>query len=87
MTFRNGLDLLLRLDDQAAADRVGVLGHLPNIAVLHWHGEAFDLPTGTERLTSPLACETQAFASGRNILGLRFHRNAGTLPHLQEVDR
>lgn len=67
----------------AARGRAGLPGHLADIPVLHWHGETFELPAGTERLASTPACETQAFARGRNILGLRFHPEAGMLPDFE----
>lgn len=41
--------------------------------VLHWHGDTFDLPAGAERLCSSALTQNQAFAIGRNVLGLQFH--------------
>ncbi|WP_027091317.1 type 1 glutamine amidotransferase [Cohnella thermotolerans] len=38
-----------------------------------WHGDAFELPPGAERLAYSDACPNQAFAYGPNILGLQFH--------------
>jgi GMP synthase (glutamine-hydrolysing) len=40
--------------------------------VFQWHYEAFDLPTGAERLAESAACPNQAFAIGPH-LGMQFH--------------
>jgi GMP synthase (glutamine-hydrolysing) len=45
-------------------------------AVLHWHGDSFDLPAGARRLASNEHYENQAFAYGRNALALQFHLEA-----------
>jgi len=42
------------------------------IPVLHWHGDAFDLPTGAQRLASTAQCENQAFSIG-SALACQFH--------------
>ena len=47
--------------------------HLEGQAVLHWHGDTFDLPDGCARLASTPMYENQAFALGTNLLGLQFH--------------
>jgi GMP synthase (glutamine-hydrolysing) len=44
--------------------------------VLHWHGDTFDLPSGTERLASTDATPNQAFGFGKAALGLQFHIEA-----------
>jgi GMP synthase (glutamine-hydrolysing) len=49
------------------------LRRLDGQAVLHWHGDTFDLPSGCERLASTHLYENQAFALGPNVLGLQFH--------------
>src|ERR1700733_892463 len=45
-------------------------------AVLHWHGDSFDLPEGARRLASNMHYQNQAFAYGRNALALQFHLEA-----------
>jgi GMP synthase (glutamine-hydrolysing) len=45
-------------------------------AVLHWHGDSFDLPSDATRLASNENYENQAFAYGRNALALQFHLEA-----------
>ncbi len=55
------------------AGRAGPLRHLDGVAVLHWHGDAFEIPEGAENLASTALWATQGFALGRNILGLQFH--------------
>jgi len=59
----------------SAAGRDSCLRHLdaPEAAVLHWHGDTFDLPVGTELLASTQACPHQAFRRGANALALQFH--------------
>lgn len=55
------------------AGRAGPLRHLEGVAVLHWHGDAFEIPEGAENLAATPLCATQGFALGRNVLGLQFH--------------
>jgi len=55
------------------AGRVGPLRHLEGVPVLHWHGDAFEIPEGAERLALTPSCARQAFALGPNILALQFH--------------
>ncbi len=53
--------------------RAGPLRHLEGISVLHWHGDAFQIPEGAENLATTALCGTQGFARGRNVLALQFH--------------
>lgn len=50
-------------------------GH-PDLTVLHWHGETFGLPDGSDWLARTAVCPHQAFRVGR-CLGLQFHLEAG----------
>jgi GMP synthase (glutamine-hydrolysing) len=45
-------------------------------AVLHWHGDSFELQSDATRLASNKNYENQAFAYGRNALALQFHLEA-----------
>ncbi|MAF27986.1 MAG: glutamine amidotransferase [Croceicoccus sp.] len=45
--------------------------------VLHWHGDTFDLPAGSDLLASTDLYENQAFSRGPHILALQFHLEAG----------
>ncbi len=51
----------------------GPLRHVDGCAVLHWHGDTFDLPADAALLASTTACYNQAFAVGSHALGLQFH--------------
>ena len=42
-------------------------------SVLHWHGEAFTLPEGAQRLAATDFAANQAFIHGDHVLGLQFH--------------
>jgi GMP synthase-like glutamine amidotransferase len=41
--------------------------------VFHWHGETFDLPSGSTLLARSEGCENQAFQIGPKVIGLQFH--------------
>jgi len=41
--------------------------------VFHWHGDAFDLPSGAAPLASSALTRYQAFRHGRSAYGLLFH--------------
>ncbi|MCG2572832.1 glutamine amidotransferase [Acinetobacter sp. ME22] len=55
---------------QAANNLLTTLG---DTAVLHWHGDTFDLPAQAELLASSALYPNQAFKIGQNILALQFH--------------
>ncbi len=62
--------------------------------VLHWHGETFDLPDGTENLARTDLCPNQAFAVGGHTLALQFHAEVREeslaqwlVGHIVELDR
>jgi len=48
----------------------------PDVAVLHWHGDQFDIPPGADCLARTEVCPHQAFALGDHALGLQFHLEA-----------
>ncbi len=50
-----------------------VLRHLKDVQVLHWHGDMFEIPEGGDRLAETAVCANQAFAFGRNVMGVQFH--------------
>src|SRR5690606_22046564 len=58
------------------------LRHLAGVPVLHWHGDTFDLPEGTEHLAASRAYPNQAFRIGDWLLALQFHAEMGEDPVL-----
>ncbi len=52
------------------------LAAIDGAAVLHWHGDTFDLPEGAELLASTGITRNQAFSWGKAALGLQFHVEA-----------
>ncbi len=65
----------VELTEQGMASCLGALAH-DDAAVLHWHGDSFDLPDGAVRLASNQFYENQAFSYGDHALGLQFHLEA-----------
>jgi len=55
------------------AGRANLFGVFETTPVLHWHGDNFELPANALQLASTSACPNQAFAYGKNLLGLQFH--------------
>lgn len=58
--------------------RESALARIDGLPVLHWHGDMFDIPHNAIRLAETVACPNQAFACGRNIMGVQFHPEADT---------
>ena len=58
------------------AARGSCLETLEQVAVLHWHGDTYDLPAGATLLASTDLTPNQAFSFGRNALALQFHAEA-----------
>jgi GMP synthase (glutamine-hydrolysing) len=56
------------------------LRQLEGVPVLHWHGDTFDLPAGTELLASSELYAHQGFRRGANLLALQFHAEMGADP-------
>jgi len=55
------------------AAKASPLAAIEGLNVLHWHGDAFDLPSGAERLAATTLCPNQAFRLGDWALALQFH--------------
>ena len=55
------------------AGKTSSLRHLELTAVLHWHGDTFDLPTGAVNLASTDITPNQAFSWNKRGLALQFH--------------
>jgi GMP synthase (glutamine-hydrolysing) len=59
--------------------RASCLAKLDAHAVLHWHGDTFDLPPGAALLAKSAMYDNQAFSLGTNVLGLQFHAEVDAL--------
>jgi GMP synthase (glutamine-hydrolysing) len=59
-----------------AAGRQGPMQFLDGVAVLHWHGDMFDVPPGGALLAETPICPHQAFSYGPNLMGVQFHPEA-----------
>lgn len=68
--------------DLTSAGTGSPLDALGGTPVLHWHGDTFDLPTGTEWLASSACYPHQAFSRGTNLLALQFHAEMGLDPRI-----
>ncbi|WP_211442133.1 glutamine amidotransferase [Collimonas humicola] len=55
------------------AGTASALAALTATPVLHWHGDAFDIPPGASNLAQTAIGKHQAFALGKHVLGLQFH--------------
>ncbi|MGE0746128.1 MAG: glutamine amidotransferase [Rhodospirillales bacterium] len=58
------------------AGRASDLAPLDRAAVLHWHGDTFDMPAGAVHLAATPVCAHQAFSYGARALALQFHAEA-----------
>jgi GMP synthase (glutamine-hydrolysing) len=56
-----------------AAGASSPLRHIAGLDLLHWHGDAFDLPQGAVLLASTRMTPNQAFSVGPAALALQFH--------------
>lgn len=61
----------LTLTEAGKRSPLGPLG--TRTAVLHWHGDTFDLPKGAEPLAATKPYPNQAFSWGPHALALQFH--------------
>jgi GMP synthase-like glutamine amidotransferase len=60
------------LNDEGRADPLlGPEGE--GLAVVHWHGDTFTIPSGATRLASSDRYDNQAFRFGDRVYGLQFH--------------
>lgn len=62
----------LQLTD-AGKNQALLNGFEASFPVFHWHGDTFDLPTGSKRLFQSDVTKNQAFLYNEKVLGLQFH--------------
>jgi len=67
--------LPVTLTEDGKRSALSALAH-NNYRIMHWHGDAFDLPSGATRLAYSEITPNQAFSMGPNVLGLQFHMEA-----------
>lgn len=65
------------------AGKASALRHLRGHPMLHWHGDTFDIPEGTELLAST-EYYPQAFRRGANLLAIQCHPEMGEDPRIAE---
>ncbi|MEH3106389.1 MAG: glutamine amidotransferase [Sphingomonas fennica] len=68
--------------DLTAAGAASPLRHIADVPVLHWHGDTFDRPEGTEVLATS-AHYIQAYARGSEVLALQCHPEMGEDPRFE----
>lgn len=56
-----------------APGRTTSLARIGEQAVLHWHGDQFELPQGVPTLAGTAACPHQAFMVGEHAMAWQFH--------------
>lgn len=62
----------IRLWEAAHTDPI-FAGLPPQLTVLHWHGETYELPAGATHLASSSRYHQQAFRIGDSAWGMQFH--------------
>ncbi len=68
----------------SGAGKESALRHLLDVPVLHWHGNAFEIPPGGTNLASTQNCANQAFMIGSSVLGVQFHPEVDACGGLEE---
>jgi GMP synthase-like glutamine amidotransferase len=68
----NKVDLTTEGMEDPVMSRIAVDSE-PHAEVFQWHGDTFDLPKNSVRLSSSSAYDNQAFRYRENVYGLQFH--------------